>query len=427
MHNKHKKKLSEITNPFFQDDSVWKKKFSFVPEIKGMDMIWQKVPTVGFVTVPLENLLARIWTKSGIKEIPIEETPHHKWIKDIIENRDDSNSQTIYRQYIKTYFPRENIELWMERTKKMILSINDKKNLHKFPLVVSLPIKKTSNEYIFIIYDGVHRASIAKALGEKKLQCHITKIKKIEYLKKYIKNMKKYIKNILKSVAPKPAIKMYKRFFRPFRINGDGERVHIDYRTPLAFEDMDMYQKSHIRRYEFAQKYVQNGMTCGDFACGTGYGTVMLAKNATKAIGADVDDRVIKEIQRRYSDKKNISFVNKNLLNLSYKNIFDVLVSFETIEHLKEKDIPKLFQIFHSAVKPMGTFIFSTPYIQIPTKEAVEQGFHLTFNINEEKINQWLTNAGFEKGQFFYQNYQTHDISKEIIPKDFIIGIAQKP
>jgi len=238
--------------------------------------------------------------------------------------------------------------------------------------------------------------------------------------------MKKYIKNTLKSIAPKPAIKMYKRFFRPFRINGDGERVHIDYRTPLAFENMDMYQKSHIRRYEFAQKYVQNTMTCGDFACGTGYGTVILAKKAMTAIGADIDDRVVKEIQKRYVEQKNVSFVNKNLLNLSYKNTFDVLVSFETIEHLKEKYIPKLFQIFHSAVKQKGTFIFSTPYIQKPTKEAVDPGFHLTFNIDEEKINKWLTDAGFEKAQFLYQNYQTHDISKEISPKDFIIGIAKK-
>jgi hypothetical protein len=207
MHNKYIKKTIETIRLFFRNDSIWKKKFSFVSEHKEMDMIWQKVHTMGFVTVPLKNLLARIWTKSGIKEIPIEETPHYAWIKDIIENKDDSNSRTIYYQYVKTYFPRENVELRMERTKKMIFSFGNKKNIHELPLVVSFPIKKTNNEYDFIIYDGAHRASIAKALGEKEMQCYITKIKKINIIKEYIK---KRIKE--------PTVKIGKRFLTFMKI-----------------------------------------------------------------------------------------------------------------------------------------------------------------------------------------------------------------
>ncbi len=101
-------------------------------------------------------------------------------------------------------------------------------------------------------------------------------------------------------------------------------------------------------------------------------------------------------------------------------------MSFETIEHIEEKEMPNLFKIFNAALKPKGMFIFSTPYLENPTKEATEKGFHLTFHIDEEKIDRWLTNSGFTKGAFSYQNYETHDISPTITPKDFIVGVAYK-
>jgi hypothetical protein len=53
-------------------------------------------------------------------------------------------------------------------------------------------------------------------------------------------------------------------------------------------------------------------------------------------------------------------------------------------------------------------------------------GFHLTFDIDEKKINNWLTHAGFLSQEFLYQNYITHDIVPDLDKKDFIICIARK-
>jgi 2-polyprenyl-3-methyl-5-hydroxy-6-metoxy-1,4-benzoquinol methylase len=222
--------------------------------------------------------------------------------------------------------------------------------------------------------------------------------------------------------------KIRRKFFLPFRIDGRGERVEIDANNLPTFAEMNIYQKSHIKRYEFAQQHLHKEDSCADLACGTGYGTVIMSKKCKHVTGVDVDKRVIKKIKSKYKDNKNVSFVHKNLLKLKTKEIFDSIVSFETIEHLQECDIPKLFSIFNRSLKPKGALVFSTPYKQEATKNALEAGFHLTFGIDETKINEWLKKSGFTPAKFYYQNYSTHTIGSfdQTEPKDFIIATTKK-
>lgn len=209
-------------------------------------------------------------------------------------------------------------------------------------------------------------------------------------------------------------------------LDGKGERVDISLKDGLDFSKLDMYQKSHYRRYEFSKNYISNGDVCGDFACGTGYGTAMIAQKAHKAIGADINKRVINKIKERYEKNKNIEFININLLDMLYTSFFDKIISFETIEHLAEQDIPRLFNLFNRALKPGGKIIFSVPYVQEKDANATKMGFHLTFYIDEEKIKQWLGTTNFKIECFKYQNYKTHIIQDELQQKDFIISVAQK-
>lgn len=210
------------------------------------------------------------------------------------------------------------------------------------------------------------------------------------------------------------------------RHDSTGERVDIIYSHEIEFETLDIYQKSHYRRYEFAVDMIDSNDICGDFACGTGYGTVMLSKKSSQVIGADINVEVITSVKKRYTKFKNIEFKNANLLDLNYNSIFNIVVSFETIEHFSEKDIPKLFAIFYKSVKQNGRLIFSTPYMQEESKAALEMGHHLTFYINEEKIERWLYDAGFIVESYIYQNYETHDLQKVIDKKDFILCVAMK-
>ena len=209
-------------------------------------------------------------------------------------------------------------------------------------------------------------------------------------------------------------------------LDGNGERVDILYDGHINFDTLDMYQKSHYRRYEFAKDFISSSGVCGDFACGTGYGSVMLAEKSQRVIGGDIDSNVINEIKKRYKKISNVEFINTNLLGLEFESLFDTVVSFETIEHLKEGDIPDLFKIFNRILKPGGRLIFSTPYMQERSSEAISMGFHLTFNIDEKKIKQWLSQSYLVPEFFKYQNYQTHTIQNNLEHKDFFICVAEK-
>lgn len=209
-------------------------------------------------------------------------------------------------------------------------------------------------------------------------------------------------------------------------LGGNGERVDIQLNKGIAFDAMDIYQKNHWKRYEFAKGILSNGEVCGDFACGTGYGSIFISDKVAKVIGADINSRVIEEISIRYNDYKNIKFLNENLLSLSFKGYFNTIISFETLEHFKELDIKKLMIIFNQALKHDGKLIFSTPYMQEQSEEAIKMGFHLTFYIDEAKIKKWLVKSGFEIVSIKYQNYDTHLIENELKKKDFIICVATK-
>jgi 2-polyprenyl-3-methyl-5-hydroxy-6-metoxy-1,4-benzoquinol methylase len=209
-------------------------------------------------------------------------------------------------------------------------------------------------------------------------------------------------------------------------LGGGGERVDFVYSGNILIEELDVYQINHYRRYEFACQNISNGDVCGDFACGSGYGSAMLSNKASKVIGIDIDTTVIEAIKYRYNYINNITFSSQNLLDLKFVNTFDEIISFETLEHFDTDDIKILLQHFANGLKQNGRFIFSTPYMQQDDESARSLGFHKTFYIDENKIINWLSNAGLKLVSFNYQNYKTHTIQKDLTDKDFIICIAQK-
>lgn len=237
--------------------------------------------------------------------------------------------------------------------------------------------------------------------------------------------LKKIFKKLIQSNQPKSDSIEYD-FDKNNPLGDGGERVDFKFDKKLDVANLDMYQINHYKRYEFAVGQIEEKSVCGDFACGTGYGSAILSEKASEVIGVDLSKKVIDEISIRYSAKKNIIFRNLNLLQLDYKNYFDNIISFETIEHFKEEDINTLLKLYFDALKPNGYLYFSVPYMQEESEGAKKLGFHLTFNINEDKISKWALENGFEIKNLFYQDYKSHNVSKELEHKDFIIGILKK-
>jgi 2-polyprenyl-3-methyl-5-hydroxy-6-metoxy-1,4-benzoquinol methylase len=204
-------------------------------------------------------------------------------------------------------------------------------------------------------------------------------------------------------------------------LGGGGERVDILMSDKLNMTKLDIYQLSHLKRYEFATNYLPEEIFCADLACGTGYGSILLSKKNRKVLGVDINSEVIQVIRERYHLQQNVSFESFNLLNLSYINKFDSIISFETIEHFYESDIIILLKSFYHALKHNGTLLISVPYDQKECENAKKMGFHLTFEIDEIKIQTWAELVGFKLKNYWYQNYDTHTVCKTLQKKDFLI------
>jgi SAM-dependent methyltransferase len=116
--------------------------------------------------------------------------------------------------------------------------------------------------------------------------------------------------------------------------------------------------QEHINRYSFASQLVQ-GKACLDVACGTGYGTALLAQRCDTVIGVDLKEQALKHAKYRY-DSRGVEFIEADAEALPFgKETFDCVVSFETIEHLERP--AKFLSECRRVLRDYGLFICSTP------------------------------------------------------------------
>ena len=116
----------------------------------------------------------------------------------------------------------------------------------------------------------------------------------------------------------------------------------------------------HMNRYIFASDLVKNKKVL-DAACGTGYGTALLAQSAERVFGIDISKEAISYAESNYS-AKNVNFAVANIEKLPFESdFFDVVVSFETIEHVDTQKQEKFLSEVKRILKKDGIFIISTP------------------------------------------------------------------
>jgi 2-polyprenyl-3-methyl-5-hydroxy-6-metoxy-1,4-benzoquinol methylase len=236
------------------------------------------------------------------------------------------------------------------------------------------------------------------------------------------------IKNIKRRLMLKNFVKrVFCKFNKEASLGNNGERLDLMFSENLKCEDLDRTQISHVKRYQFASSLIRPMSMVGDFACGTGYGSAMLASGGNRVLGIDISEDVILELKRRYARLGEIEFQCIDLLKLNLHNQLDYLVSFETVEHLWEKDIPTLFKRFYESLKSGGCIILSTPYLQETPPAHIELNYHLTHEIDDIKITKWLGESGFEDPVYYFQDFDTQDIDDNVKKPEMIICVAWKP
>lgn len=163
--------------------------------------------------------------------------------------------------------------------------------------------------------------------------------------------------------------------------------------------------QEHINRYNFVLRLVPNKFVL-DVACGTGYGAELISRTANLAIGVDVSREALIYANQHYGNHHNIGFVLSDACHLPFRdNTFDVVVSFETIEHLHYPEI--FLQRIACVLKMNETLIVSTPNGQIYSQKQKPSlnSFHFReFNIKD--FSQLLSTC-FVNIEFYGQNFST--------------------
>lgn len=135
----------------------------------------------------------------------------------------------------------------------------------------------------------------------------------------------------------------------------------------------------HWHRYAFARHYAA-GKRVLDAACGEGYGTALLGTTAAEAAGVDIDPQAIAHAQATYGGAR-VRFVEGSCTRLPLPDaLFDVVVSFETIEHLEASDQPRMLAEFARVLKPGGLLVISSPNKRLYSDEI---GFVNEFHRHE--------------------------------------------
>ena len=151
----------------------------------------------------------------------------------------------------------------------------------------------------------------------------------------------------------------------------------------------------HVARYELALTHVE-GKTVLDAACGAGYGTTILQSRAKWVTGVDLDEAAI-AATRRSIDPARGEVIRADATRLSFDDgHFDVVTSFETLEHLPDR--PAFLREMARLLAPGGLLLLSTPNARYtrPIDGKPRNPFHLFEYLPHElraELSPWFSDV----------------------------------
>jgi SAM-dependent methyltransferase len=164
--------------------------------------------------------------------------------------------------------------------------------------------------------------------------------------------------------------------------------------------DPDLFNE-HRARYLFAQRF-SSGKKVLDAACGSGYGSALLAENAQAVFGVDIEREAVEYARLHYRSPK-LHFAQSDCLALPCPTAhFDLIVAFEIIEHLQDPGafLRELRRVLH----PAGILLLSTPNRLYYTEDRGEVNpfHHREFSLPEF---QGLLGEHFPHAAILFQNH----------------------
>lgn len=169
-------------------------------------------------------------------------------------------------------------------------------------------------------------------------------------------------------------------------------------------------ENDHKERYFYILKLLEKkkGLNILDLACGEGYGSEILSNIVdSKVTGVDISHEAICHAIKKYK-KNNLEYFKGDAQNFGENDIYDVVISFETIEHVSSYN--EVIANYHRILKKNGVLFISSPNRKMTSLNAKslhdkpENIFHTQeFTINE--LAEILEKFGFEIENVVGQRY----------------------
>lgn len=185
---------------------------------------------------------------------------------------------------------------------------------------------------------------------------------------------------------------------------GSADQLFTGERFIPGIED-DKLEMEHYQRYLSVRNLVR-GKVVLDAACGEGYGSNIMASAAQSVTGLDIDGSTIERAKANYGQRDNLHFLQGSIEKIPLQDdSVDVVVSFETIEHVSEQIQQAFLEEIARVLKKDGTLIMSTP-----NKKIYSDLFHYKneFHVKEFYHNEFLAflHEKFRYVELFNQSFQ---------------------
>lgn len=175
---------------------------------------------------------------------------------------------------------------------------------------------------------------------------------------------------------------------------------------------LEQVEEEHLRRYKFSVELVKDKVVL-DVASGCGYGSYLLAVEgkAKKVFGLDISEDAVRYSNYRYSHE-NITRVVADATEYKFRDKYDVITSFETVEHIA--NYSKYLENIEQVLSKNGHLIISTPIVnQTTTKpynphHVIEWNYDdfyklmsKYFTVNEVYFQDIVLTTDFKKQSFY--------------------------
>lgn len=117
-----------------------------------------------------------------------------------------------------------------------------------------------------------------------------------------------------------------------------------------------------IARYKFACKWMRDTDRVLEVGCGEGFGCNFFSRHVARVTGMDIDAELVERIGSKYQ-RENLNFIVDDIVHprTPPTALYDVIVSFEMIEHVSQGDGKKMIANVAAHLKDRGLAILSTP------------------------------------------------------------------